>query len=369
MESRTVFGNICAKSPHPENNSTEALRYILVKSKIAARAFERFVRDCGCEIPDISWFESQAFSEQGGIPDLKCLDEGGDTRVLVENKFWAGLTENQPLGYLNLLPEKLESVLLFVVPETRRNSIWQELSFRCQGVGIDLKDVSSTPTLTSAKVAESHWLAVTGWETLLNRLEEALISADDRSTANDVVQLRGLCEAMDAQAFLPLRPDEITNLNMPRRIIDLSNLVQEIADVAVQQGICSRERLRPTHDWYSAGTYLWLGKFGMWLGVDAENWARLGISPMWCYFDSSEEFGKARVVRELLRGWNGSSLHRAYDNNDRSVIIPIVLKCGAEKQVVTKDAVEQLRVLRELLNPNGALPRSEAKLSENRGDN
>src|SRR5271157_5485929 len=118
-ESKTVFGNICAKSPHPENESTEALRYILSKSKTAALAFERFVKDCGSDIPAISWFESQYVSQEGGIPDLRCLDERGETRVLVENKFWAGLTENQPIAYLKLLPENLESVLLFVVPEAR----------------------------------------------------------------------------------------------------------------------------------------------------------------------------------------------------------------------------------------------------------
>lgn len=362
-ESKTVFGNICAKSPHPENDATEALRYILSKSKTAALAFDRFVKDCGCDLPAISWFESQYVSEEGGIPDLRCLDERGETRVLVENKFWAGLTENQPIAYLELLPTNLESVLLFVVPEARRNSIWQELAFRCKCAGVELTNSSSSQTLTTADASQYHRLAVTGWHGLLNRLEEALISADDRSTANDVAQLRGLCEAMDAQAFLPFHADEITNINVPRRIIDYSNLVQEIADIAVQQGICSRENLRPTHRWYGAGAYLWLGKLGMWFGVDAERWARLGVSPIWCEFNSDENFGKSRIVRERLRGWNVNHPQRAYDDGP-SVIIPIILKCGVEKQVVTKCAVEQLRELRGLLNSSEVLPTQEPKLFE-----
>jgi hypothetical protein len=60
------------------------------------------------------------------------------------------------------------------------------------------------------------------------------------------------------------------------------------------------QRLRPTHRWYGAGTYLWLGKLGMWFGVDAERWGRLGVSPIWCEFSSDENFGKARIVRERL---------------------------------------------------------------------
>jgi hypothetical protein len=361
-ESKTVFGNVCSRSAHPENDSTEALRYILTKSKAAALEFERFVNACGSDIPAISWFESQYVSEDSGIPDLTCLDERGEPRVLVEDKFWAGLTENQPVEYLRLLPKTLEALLLFVVPEARRDSIWQELALRCKCAGIELSDSTSTPTLATAKVSELHRLAVTGWHTLLNRLEEALISADDRSTASDVAQLRGLCDAMDSQAFLPLRADEITNINVPRRMIDYSNLVQEIADVAVQQGTCSRENLRPTHRWYGAGTYLWLGKLGMWFGVDAERWGRWGVSPIWCEFSPDENFGKARIVRERLRGWNVSLPQRAYDDG-RSVVIPIVLQCGVEKHVVTKLAVEQLRQLRGLLEVNHSCT-EETKLSD-----
>jgi hypothetical protein len=113
-----------------------------------------------------------------------------------ENPTWgqacvaAELTDNQPIAYLKLLPKNLESVLLFVVPEARRNSIWEELAFRCRCAGVELTNSSSSSTLTTANASECHRLAVTGWRTLLNRLEEALISADDRSTANDVVQLR-----------------------------------------------------------------------------------------------------------------------------------------------------------------------------------
>jgi hypothetical protein len=86
-----------------------------------------------------------------------------------------------------------------------------------------------------------------------------------------------------------------------------------------------------------------------WFGVDAETWARLGVSPIWCEFSSDENFGKSRIVRERLRGWNVSLPQRAYDDG-RSVVILIVLNCGVEKQVVTKLSVEQLRQLRGLLD-------------------
>ena len=38
--------------------------------------------------------------EDGARPDLARVDQDGEDRVLIEAKFWAGLTENQP-GWLS----------------------------------------------------------------------------------------------------------------------------------------------------------------------------------------------------------------------------------------------------------------------------
>ena len=79
-----------------------------------------------------------------GIPDLTIRDAGGVVRVLVENKFWAGLTEMQPVGYLDQLPPDVSAALLFVVPHTRLHSVWGELKERCATRKIDLTDEAKT---------------------------------------------------------------------------------------------------------------------------------------------------------------------------------------------------------------------------------
>ena len=60
-------------------------------------------------------------------PDLTTKDKGGNIRLLVENKFWAGLTVAQPIKYLKVLPEDLNSALLFIVPKARMTTVWHEL--------------------------------------------------------------------------------------------------------------------------------------------------------------------------------------------------------------------------------------------------
>ena len=75
---------------------------------------------------------------------LTIRDAGGVVRVLVENKFWAGLTETQPVGYLDQLPSDVSAALLFVVPHTRLHSVWAELKERCATKKVDLTDEAKT---------------------------------------------------------------------------------------------------------------------------------------------------------------------------------------------------------------------------------
>jgi hypothetical protein len=66
-------------------------------------------------------------SEDETIPDLVGTDGEGDNVFVVENKFWAELTSNQPLGYLPLLPKSKSSALFFVCPEKRLATLHSEL--------------------------------------------------------------------------------------------------------------------------------------------------------------------------------------------------------------------------------------------------
>ena len=67
-----------------------------------------------------------------GQPDLTIYDSAGQHRLFVENKFWAGLTDAQPVTYLSHLPQDNDpSALVFLVPEERVRSVWAELRRRC----------------------------------------------------------------------------------------------------------------------------------------------------------------------------------------------------------------------------------------------
>ena len=67
----------------------------------------------GANLGEIAQVRTQATGEEGERPDLAGFDRNGRERVLVEAKFWAGLTDNQPIAYLERLPANRPGALLF----------------------------------------------------------------------------------------------------------------------------------------------------------------------------------------------------------------------------------------------------------------
>ena len=128
MKSDTVFGHLVHQfATHPENLATEALSFILRSSPAASCAFTEFIRQIGFDCPGSLHVETQRGGQDQSIPDMKCLDDKGLLRVVIENKFWAGLTENQPVTYIRELLAGVAALVLFVVPKTRLELVWNEI--------------------------------------------------------------------------------------------------------------------------------------------------------------------------------------------------------------------------------------------------
>ena len=136
MGPNTVFGHLAFQfATHPENLATEALSFVLRTSPAASRAFTEFLRPIGLDCPGGLYFETQRGGLEQSIPDMKCRDGKGQLRVIVENKFWAGLTENQPVTYIQELFHQLPvgvAALLFVVPKARLQLVWDEVVRRAE---------------------------------------------------------------------------------------------------------------------------------------------------------------------------------------------------------------------------------------------
>jgi hypothetical protein len=352
-----LFGHLASRfSTHPENLATEAMAFIVNRSPAMREVLGRLVGRTGIELPRLARFRSQAGDEQGNIPDLIGLDTTGAERLFIENKFWAGLTENQPAGYLQRLPAEGGAVLVFVVPSKRLPIVWTELASSAMNRGTRLPDPEQLAgDLLFARLTPSTALAATTWNAVLDSLEDVARASGETSAAADIAQLRSLCDVMDNEAFLPVRMEELTNLEVPRRLIGFADLIPDLTEHAVAVGIADRTGLKETPGRYSSGRYLRIGPAGVplagaWLGIDHKRWSRYGITPLWIVFDNNPNFGRAAFVREALKGW---APPRLFEEDGRAVV-PLTVLTDVTRERVLENLLDQLQRLHAALQSTAA---------------
>ena len=325
-----------------EPAATQALAYILKSSPDIARAFVGMLRDAGIEF-EPRRIEAELEHEESQ-PDLTIHDSEGRARVFVENKFWAGLTDAQPVSYLSHLPEDPPSALIFIVPEQRVSAVWRELRDRCSEAGLEWADAAGNRAHIGSKI-----ILATSWGRVLERLLDAARSGGHDDLGRDILQLRGLTNRMDAEAFLPLRGDEVTDQEMARRMVNYCDLIPTIVDELKRAEIADTDGLRPAYLPYSIGHFLrTYGRFTSKLYFDLQAWQTTGITPLWWWFDEKERNAQPNVNIEKLFGSNSEILASSIRYKG-GVKFPIRLKTGVERDKVIEDAVAQMTRIADLV--------------------
>jgi hypothetical protein len=203
------------------------------------------------------------------------------------------------------------------------------------------------------------------WRLVLDRIGTALAAAGEVRLGHDVEQLVGLCEAQDAEAFLPLRVSELTNLEIPRRVIDFLNLPADIARQVSERGIASLRDIRAASSFWRTGTYFWLGPWQAYVVSDLSRWRRFGRSPLWLEFSgwrwSDEE---AKSIRHSQWSWlcerlaplaqamtsaDGDLPPRLVVGSDRHPVVALMLPTGVERKAVVEAAAGQVGEVHQLL--------------------
>ena len=316
-----------------EPTATKALAYILRSAPDIARAFADGVLD----LPEFTPGRIVSELAHGNArPDITIDDADGATRAFVENKFWAGLTDQQPVAYLKALPE--DGTLLFIVPGQRIPTVWSQLKKRCRDAGLDLTDESNRRVRIGTRS-----MSVASWNHVLGLLRNAADAGRHDAIGCDVQQLRGLTDRVDSYAFLPLRPDEITEVETAQRLINYSNLVQHIVERLVEDGIARIDGVRYDHGYYKAGRYLYVHRFGLWLGVELEVWRDSGITPLWWRIENTAFYGVGPIWTQI------EDLFKDVQGYEGYKYIPILLKTGVEEDGVIDHAVDQMKEIADTL--------------------
>ena len=193
-----------------ENLAVAALEHILSESGAARRALRDVIAAGGVDVGEIASVRTQATGEQGERPDLAGFDPDGRERVLIEVKFSAGLTDNQPVTYLERLPANSPSALLFVAPAARQR-LWTRLDRAVSEsrLEIALHTGSEVEETQSANAGGQRYLLLTSWQALLDHMATQATDASDSHTEHEIAQLRGLAEEQERTLVMPLRPGEL----------------------------------------------------------------------------------------------------------------------------------------------------------------
>lgn len=349
----TVFSYIIQKrfSQINEDVATDALAYVLESSDAASRGMTKLLRGI---IPDLPPIRFRTQQTEGTIrPDMWGY-AGSEPRVFLENKFWAGLTDNQPVSYLRQLSAYSQpTILLVVAPVAREQTLWRELKRRLLDANISvLERDAAAGVVQSVTTQLGPILALTSWTNVLSVLEHETV--DDPSARGDLVQLHALCNVADNEAFVPVSNVELSDQRTPAFILQLYSIVQAAVEHAVTENVMSVNKLRPQASWDRIGRYVWvLGEqsAGGWFGIHFGLWKSHGTTPLWLLF-SEDKFGRAQEVRLLIEPWAAKKglLTATYDHN---FAVALDIPIGEEKAGVVRSLVVDLKAIATVL---GALP-------------
>ena len=335
-----------ALSNQTEVVATKSLAYILGRSEAARSALVALLRTGGADVGALEQVADEVAGEEGERVDLVASDRAGSERVLIEAKFWAGLTDNQPGTYLQRLPnDGRPAVLLFVAPELRLRTLWPHVTDRATAAGFRLDADAEAGGIRSATIAGSdRHLMLTSWRALLDAIASRANVDGDSLTAEDVRQLAALCDRQDTDAFVPLRGDELSP-EMPRRLRDLRRLIDDAVAVALREGFGNKRGLATTATREGYGTYLRLGSdsagvwAGCWFGVHNELWLAHG-DPLWIRFYKFKDGSEDDLPIEEIERRLGS---RDVERHDGALPLPLKLPTGKEYGEALDAVVDRLR--------------------------
>ena len=324
-----------------ENIAVEALGHILSSSESARRGLEDILQAGGVRVGNISGVFTQSTGKERERPDLACHSGSVET-VLIEAKFWAGLTENQPGTYLNRLPENRSF-----------ESLWAELRRRIEEseeVSITLGQTVSGEGYRAASAGSARVLLMTSWSALLDRMESRAGESDDGVVRNDIQQLRGLAIRTDSETLLPMRREQL-GPEFPIFVTHMKRLVDDATTRAAERDLIVRGERSPGRNGFRRTIQVLpepncpMSNYFQYFGVDFDLWRQFRDTPLWVTFPGPRNWN---VFREKLYARELKHLN-PIDFVDSARAIPISLRMGVEYYAIVEDVVRQIKELSDLL--------------------
>jgi hypothetical protein len=358
MKNETLLGHVAERfSGQVENIAMESLAFVVNRTPTAKKALLKFLEQAGISFGESITINTQRAEEDESQPDMKGMNGSGKTVLLVEAKFWAGLTDSQPCKYLKHLAKDAQSMLVFVAPSKRLPTLWAEALRRCKDDGRKVPSTQEVnPEFWTVKLNESTWLGVVSWRVLLSYILRAVEAEGHGEAAADIKQLMGLCEKQDEETFLPLAPEELSS-QLGRRLVQFNSIVNRVTEKLVADGFGSIKGLKATaaENWY--GRYIKMSGYGCLIHTNAGYWAEWRETPLWLNIKEAGEMSWD-VTSSLRRGLESLEIENPprvfFDKNDDDAPnVPLFIPFGVEQNEAVDAIVRQIKEVIGLLPKKG----------------
>ena len=298
-----------------ENVANSSTAYLLNEYAAAREALRGLLEVS--EVPHI--FKTELATKSNGRPDVTGLNINGEKSIIIEGKFWANLTDNQPVNYLKELPA--DGKLLFLAPSKRIASLKIELTKR---IGSD-----------------DNRVLARSWNEFLTRVEEENNKNHNAHLASDLLQMRELCQKMDTEGMPPLSASDLDPMNgkISSHFADI--LVESNSVIRTWNETCFKGQ-RVTPSTYGIGTYFMYHNLACHLQFDAQKWfLRQAHTPFWLRV-RSDNADKVEIVNHYL--------HTFDPINSKGNEYGITLQPGMDKDQVIKHITAQTKELLEYIH-------------------
>ena len=261
-----------------EDVASESLTYILKKSVRTRQAINQIInQNTGLKFTDLH-YQTQKTGVKLEKPDISGTDKNGKEVLLIEAKFWASLTDNQPNGYLDRLSEN--TLLMFLAPTLRVRAIYDEVLRRVkENNSIEIKtDIENF----KIKINQSNkYIIIKSWNEILNLIKSELLQENNQNLVSDIDQIIGFCDTIDNNSFQPIIDTDLSP-SIAKKINSYYDIVDKVVDeIKNRNKNASTKGLHKAKSKYAYRRYFSIGNNGFGLGFETQLWAEYADTPFW----------------------------------------------------------------------------------------
>jgi len=321
-----------------EDIASKGMAYILENSNSAKNVINNIIKNkTNLEFNNIKYL-TQSIGTNKERPDLSGIDIQGNEKIIIEAKFWASLTINQPVEYLSRLKEN--TTLIFICPKLRELSLLDELEAKI--IKSNLEYIKNNNIII---VDKNKYVFIIDWKYILEAIKQSLKENNEPNFVSDVDQLIGFCEIVDNNTFLPIQDNDLSP-SVARRISSYYDLIDKVYDKLVIDINARKETLKNTPQRFGYSKYFFIENYCIALELHFIFWKTLADTPFWLAI--KEDWGKPQSteLRNKLKIISNKTNIKIYENNMNDLLyFAIKPKINEVEEVVINDIANQIIII------------------------